>query len=178
MQVYQELVSTPPDETGTAAGEAMCGPGTAPRGQLTTSFLSICSSVKDNRLLPSGYLGVDDRKKIAAAFGAGEDLALETGSFGVGEDPDYVSGGGDSLVYEVALDDLPEDAAPAAVEATLYYQATPPFYLQDRFCTSKSSDTERLKYLVGHLNLDGTEAEDWKLRVVSSGPVPVGRGAN
>ena len=44
---------------------------------------------------------------------------------------------------------------PAAVQATLYYQATPPFYLQDRFCTSSSKDTKRLYYVAGKLNLAG-----------------------
>ena len=57
--------------------------------------------------------------------------------------------------------------------ATLYYQATPPFYLQDRFCTSNSADTKRLYYLAGNLKLAGTPAEDWKLRVTGSGPVPI-----
>ena len=61
----------------------------------------------------------------------------------------------------------------AAVQATLYYQPTPPFYLQDRFCTSKSEDTKRLFYLAGKLDLTGTTAQDWRLRVVTSGPVTV-----
>ena len=61
----------------------------------------------------------------------------------------------------------------AAVEAILYYQTTPPFFLQDRFCTSNSSDTKRLYYVAGKLQLAGTPAQDWKLRVVTSGPVSV-----
>ena len=59
------------------------------------------------------------------------------------------------------------------MQATLYYQATPPFYLQDRFCTSDSEDTKRLYYLAGKLDVAGTPAQDWKLRVVTSGPVTV-----
>ena len=62
---------------------------------------------------------------------------------------------------------------PASVKATLYYQATPPYYLQDRFCTSNSVDTQRLFYMTGQFSLDGTPAQDWKLRLVDSGPVPV-----
>ena len=166
-QIYQELVSTPPLD----GGAAICGRDAEPTGQLTTSFLSICATVKDNRLLPHGYLGLEDRQEIAAALGAGADLALDAGTVGVGDDPDYETGGGDSLVYEIALNELPEGRAPASVEATLYYQATPPFYLQDRFCTSGGDDAKRLKFLVGHLNLDGTQAEGWKLEVVSTGPV-------
>ena len=56
---------------------------------------------------------------------------------------------------------------------TLYYQATPPYYLQDRFCTSQSQDTKRLYFLAGNLNLTRTPAQDWKLRLVTTGPVPI-----
>lgn len=168
-QIYQELVSTPPPN----ATAAMCGPGTAPQGMLTTSFLSICNTVKDNRILPQGTLPLADRIEIAKALGATEDLARESGPTGVDDDPDYVTGGGDSLVYSVPLADLPAGSRPAAVQATLYYQATPPFYLQDRFCTAEGDDPERLKFLVGHLNVDGTQLAGWKLQVVSSGQVAV-----
>jgi hypothetical protein len=34
-------------------------------------------------------------------------------------------------------------------------------------------DAKRLYYLAGKLNLAGTPAQDWKLRVVTSGPVTV-----
>ena len=58
---------------------------------------------------------------------------------------------------------------------TLYYQAIPPCYLQDRFCTTPTRpDTARLFFVAGHTNLDNTRAEGWKLQVVSSGVVPVG----
>jgi hypothetical protein len=57
--------------------------------------------------LPAGYLPLADRKRIAAALGAGDDLAEDAGSHGVGEDPDYITGGQDSLTFEVALDELP-----------------------------------------------------------------------
>jgi len=166
VQIYQELVAAPPeDET------PVCGLDAEPKGALTTSFLSICASVKDNRLLPKGFLPLDERKAIAIAFGAKEDLAIEVTPRAIDNDPDYVQGGGDSLVYEIPLADLPRGRTPAAVQASLYYQATPPFYLQDRMCTSKSDDTKRLKFLAAHLNLDGTQAEGWKLAVTSTGPV-------
>lgn len=166
-QIYQELVSTPPPN----ASEAMCGPGKDPQGMLTTSFLSICTTVKDNRILPQGYLPLSDRLKIASELGAGEELALEAGATGVGDDPDYKAGGGDSLVYDLPLTDLPVGSRPVAVQATLYYQAQPPFYLQDRMCTATGEDPERLKFLVGHLNVEGTQVAGWKLSVVSSGQV-------
>jgi hypothetical protein len=66
---------------------------------------------------------------------------------------------------------------PATVTATLYYQPMPPFFLQDRFCTSNSPDTQRLYYLGGKLSLAGTPAESWKLRVTGSGPVPIPPGS-
>lgn len=164
-QIYQELVSTP---DGTAP---VCGAGSAPSGQLTTSFLSICSTVKDNRLLPGGYLPLEQRVEIANALGAGDDLALEAGSVGVGDDPDYVQGGSDSLAYAVPLSEL--KGKPASVSATLYYQATPPFYLQDRFCTARGSDADRLYHMVTRLNLEETPAEGWKLAIAATSQVPV-----
>lgn len=163
-QVYQELVVSP-----APVPNPRCGAHPVPGGQLTTSFLSICGRVKDNRLLPEGFLGLPERARIATALGAGEDLALEAAPDAVGDDPDYVHGGGDSLVYEIAAAQL--GGQPAYVRATLYSQATPPFFLQDRFCTSQSDDTQRLYYLAGHLDLAGSRAEDWKLSMVTTGLV-------
>ena len=164
-QIYQELASTPP---AVPSSEPICGADAPPSGELTTSFLSICAEVKDNRILPKGFLPLQSRLEIAHALGADDELAIDTGTTAVGDDPDYVSGGGDSLVYKVPLADMPGGARPASVMASLYYQATPPFYLQDRFCTAKGPDVERLRFLVGHLNLNGTAAEGWKLKVVDS----------
>ena len=171
VQVYQELVAAPP----AARRRPHVASAWRPAGELTTSFLSICATVKDNRILPAGTLPLPRRVAIAEALGAGDDLAYETGAHFVGADPDYVTGGRDTVRYSVPLAALAAGAEPAIVRATLYYQATPPFYLQDRFCTSKSRDTERLLYMVGHLDLDGTEAEGWKLKVATTGAVPVPR---
>ncbi len=165
-QVYQELVSAPPD-----TGEPRCGHGAPPAGELTTSFLSICAKVKDNRILPHGFLDEDARIEISKALGAGPELAQEVGPTEVGNDPDYQTGGGDSLVYSVDTSGF--GSPPYRVTATLYYQATPPFFLQDRFCTSKSADTQRLYFLAGHLNLDQSEAAGWKLEVATDSQ-PVG----
>ncbi len=167
VQIFEELVAAPPE--GPAP---VCGIGATPQGPLTTSFLSQCVKVKDNRLLPSGFLPLEQRVRIAEQLGAHRDLAEDTAPVGVGDDPDYQTGGSDSLVYKVKLPEL-SGKKPAAVQATLYYQATPPYFLQDRFCTSQSTDTKRLYYLTGKLGLTGTQAENWKLRVVTSGPVTV-----
>jgi hypothetical protein len=167
-QIYQELVKDP-------------------RGKLTTSFLSLAHEVKDNRLLPRGW---DPSPELAEAKGLGSaklsarDLVerilpdLPDGRGGHVHDPWYepkssggLGGGGDALTYAVPLADL-GGARPASVRVTLYYQAIPPFYLQDRFCTAPAQpDTSRLFFLAGHVNLDGTRAEGWKLQVVSSGVV-------
>ena len=107
--------------------------------------------------------------RVAEALGAGSDLADEAGPVGVGDDPAYREGGGDSVTYLVDVAALP--ARPVALRATLYYQATPPYYLQDRFCTSQSRDTQRLSFIASRLRLAGTRIESWKLRVATTGPV-------
>lgn len=167
-QIYQELTTAP-----APVPDPRCGPRPVPGGQITTSFLSICGQLKDNRLLPHGFLDKPTRVAIAKAFGAGPELAEEAGSHGVGGDPDYDRGGGDSLRYEVDLTSL--GGEPVYLRATLYYQATPPSYLQDRFCTSQSPDTERLYFLAGHLDLDQSPAQSWKLAVTGTGLIEVGR---
>lgn len=167
-QIYQEIVTAP-----APVPDPRCGAHPAPGGAITTSFLSICGQLKDNRILPHGFLDRASRLEIARALGAGPELAEESGAHAVGDDPDYRTGGGDALRYEIDLATLA--GTPAYVRATLYYQATPPFYLQDRFCTAKGPDTERLFYLAGHLDLAKSPAENWKLVVTSTGLVPVGR---
>ena len=175
-QIYQELASTPPKDVPAKDpppkdAPPLCGPTATPRGELTTSFLSICARVKDNRILPRGFLRLPDRVTIAAALSAGADLAEESGPAAVDDDPDYHTGGSDTVIYRVPLDVL--DGVPTSIQATLYYQATPPYYLQDRFCTSKSEDTRRLYFLAGNLDLKGTPAASWKLQLVTTGSVAV-----
>jgi hypothetical protein len=182
-QIYQELATAPSDGGAPRCGHEESSPtpgfpiplpmslpaeGAPAAGGLTTSFLSICHVVKDNRLLPHGFLKLPQRVEIARALGAGPELARESGSTAVDGDPDYDSGGSDSLLYRIDLSRL--HGEPAAVEATLYYQAIPPFYLQDRFCTPDTqddTDTRRLYVLAGYLNL-GAVAEHWKLEVAAT----------
>jgi hypothetical protein len=89
----------------------------------------------------------------------------------VGDDPAYVAGGGDSLEYRIDKSSL--KAPVGFVEATLYYQAIPPFYLQDRRCSARGSDTDRLVWLTEHLDLAASPAERWKLQIVTTGPIPL-----
>ena len=169
-QIYQELVSTPP----AGATSSSCGHEAPPSGTLTTSFLSICSEVKDNRLYPSGFLPLAHRIRIAKALGAQPNLAEDTTAVGVHDaagviDPDYDAEadrpitGADSLTYAFDL----QGAAVARVTARVLYQATPPFYLQDRFCTGgDTKDMNRLLYLADNLVSEKTpEIQDWVLQV-------------
>jgi hypothetical protein len=165
VQIYEDLAASAAGGDG-----ALCTKET-PRGPLTTSFLSRCVKVKDNRILPSGFLNLEDRSRIAAALGADKDLAEESGAAAVGDDPDYRQGGGDTLHYEIALDGL--SGHPASVEAALYYQATPPYYLQDRACTSDSQDTKRLVFMTASLGSEASAASAWKLKIATGGPVAV-----
>ncbi len=166
VQIYQELVAAPPPD----ATDKTCGPHAKLEGaahhQLPVDLRQgEGQPPAAGRLPQSGRSALRSRKRSAPI----EPMAQESGPEEVGNDPDYVTGGRDSLVYRIPLSDIA--GRPAAVQATLYYQPTPPFFLQDRFCTSKSEDTKRLYYLAGKLGLAGTQAENWKLRVVTSGPV-------
>ena len=144
------------------------------QGLLTTSFLGIDDEVKDNRLLPHGFLPLADRVKIARALGdttpldsqMDENLATAVESKGVDGDRDYEEGNGfDNLSYVISG----LSGTPATVRVTLYHQSTAPYFLQDRFCVAPDGpDTQRLYFLAGHLNLDGTEADGWKLRIVQA----------
>lgn len=165
VQIYEELTAAPGDS------QPQICPSRAAQGPLTTSFLSRCARVKDNRLLPSGFLGLEDRTRIAVSLGAKRDLAEDTEPVAIGDDPDYREGGGDTLRYHVAVPELSRRAA--SVEATLYYQSTPPYYLQDRACTSRSKDTQRLMFLASNLRLANSAVANWKLKVATSGRVSV-----
>ena len=164
VQILEELVAAPP-----VSGPAQCGRHAAPAGALTTSFLAICAPVKDNRLLPSGFLPRTQRVEISRALGAGDELADDAAPVGVDDDPNFRPDGTSSVVYEVSLSTL--TAVPDSIRATLYYQAAPPYYLQDRFCTSTSADTTRLSVIAGGLDLSGSQAEGWKMRMMTAGPI-------
>jgi len=193
-QKYKISAEVPGKQTLKKKPVSMCGthldPGDEksayyPGWNLTTSFLAICAQAKDNRLLPQGYLPLKDRLFIAKKFtqnkppakpgknadSMAEKLAREGGSVGVGNDPDYNSkngkpyGGGDTFSYAIPRKDIKGE--PASVVASIYYQATPPFYLQDRFCTAQGDDRDRLYYLAGKINLDNL-AKDWKLPIASA----------
>ncbi len=104
--------------------------------------------------------------------GEAEKLAKETGAHGAAtQDEDFLKGGGDTLTYAIPLADMAD--VPASVRATLHYQATPPFFLQDRFCTGAGANRDRLYHISGLLKTEGTPIEDWKFKMVSTGEVGI-----
>ncbi len=100
-----------------------------PQGQFTTSFLSLDDKVKDNRILPQGW----------SSSGPMGDI---TKPEGVDPDPNYQGGCGCSVVrYQVPLTAIP---GATTVQATLYYQTIPPYYLSQRSEDASGPDTRRL----------------------------------
>ena len=121
--------------------------------------------VKDNRLLPIGWTAKGPDPSLPANF------LEETHAIGTNGDPNYENGEGTAKVkYQIALP-AGVDASKLRVEATLYYQSIPPYYLRDRFAGADGPATKRLEYFVGHLNLAGTPFENWKLKVASAAAV-------
>jgi hypothetical protein len=91
------------------------------------------------------------------------------------KDPQYRDGkGSDTVTYRVQL---PPDVNPAAVsvQARLFYQSIPPYYLNDRFTASKGEATQRLYYLTSNVNLASTPMEGWKIAVTSVAATPGGK---
>lgn len=134
---------------------------------MTTSFLRRDYQLKDNRLLPFGWtstgpLNADKTPYIPA------DYLHETHPVSVGGDPAYADGSGTNVVrYEIPLSAF--SARNLSITATLYYQSTPPYFLNDRFSQAPNGPaTQRLYYLTSNLQTKGTPIEDWKFRITSA----------
>lgn len=131
------------------------------QGQFTTSFLGRAQDVKDSRLMPLGWTfeGPGDMPPDAV------DATNPHG--GAASDPDFVDGtGSDTVRYQAQL---PASAnGPFTVEARLYYQAIPPYYLQDRFEQAAGPATRRLHYLASRLDVSQTSFPEWKLPLASA----------
>ncbi len=137
--------------------------------EFTTSFVHRVHDVKDNRLLPQGWRASTYFKKQGEVM---FQFMEATDPKNVGNDPDYKDQGpkfpGQDHIKYIAT--LPNDIDPGnlKVQATMYYQAIPPYYLHQRFSTAPNGEaTKRLFYLTSHLNLKDTPMEDWKLELVS-----------
>jgi hypothetical protein len=132
-------------------------------GQLTTSFLGIATSAKDNRLLPRGF-----RRAYLPTMEHGE-VPEGLLPHGTDSDPDYAATdaqpacGCDRIAYRAPLAKV---AGAARITARLFYQALPPYYLRDRFALAGSHpDARRLAQLTTHLNTqtDAGGIRGWKV---------------
>jgi hypothetical protein len=134
------------------------------KGELTTSFVRGCEIAKDNRLLPRGWRKAGPGPALAGRF-----LEATYPDSTALDDPRYADGSGtDEVTYRIAL---PAGVAATGltVQATLYYQALPPYYLASLFGTTADEPaTRRLASLISHLNLRGTPIQDWKLTVAEA----------
>ncbi|HKN01335.1 MAG TPA: hypothetical protein VJX23_12530 [Candidatus Binataceae bacterium] len=134
---------------------------TDPQGLLTTSFLSLDTKVKDNRLQPQGRSSTGPNAGILAPVGTGSD-------------PSYQGGCGCSVVrYEVPLTGSVANAV--AVQATVYYQSIPPYYLRQRSEEGHGPDTARLVNFTSQLNVGSQypAIANWKLQIATSGSVNI-----
>lgn len=160
-------------------------------GTLTSRVLSLFHLVKDNRLLPSGWLP-------AEAHAAGQErLGLEVRELAdvsgpvldvsdpYYEDPEKTVLGADRVRYVIPQAELSRTRTPARVRVELRYQTIPPFFLLARYQSGVQDgkygpETQRLVYFTSRLNLDlglretdGPVAsqdafqvmEDWTMRI-------------
>ncbi|MBI3652383.1 MAG: cytochrome P460 family protein [Acidobacteria bacterium] len=134
------------------------------KGKFTTSFIHRDIEVKDNRLLPQGWTKKGPSDAIPHAY-----IEATHPKGNAAQDPNYQDGSGtDVVTYEVAL---PKgiDAKTVTVQATLYYQSIPPYFLNMRFQTApQSAATKRLYFLTSNLMVGDTPIKDWKLKLVST----------
>lgn len=136
-------------------------------GNFTTSFLSLAEHVKDNRILPKGWSSTWPAAYTPASA-EWEKLYLEaTSPEGLArQDPQYQDGSGtDETLYTMRMPTGLASDAPLKVEARLFHQSIPPFYLRERFDTADGQQMQRLRYLTSHLETDGTPVENWKLLI-------------
>jgi hypothetical protein len=131
-----------------------------PQGALTTSFLSFDHKVKDNRLQAQG-------RSPNGPFG---DVIA---SVATSDDPSYQNGCGCSVVsYQIPLTQIP--GTPSAVQAAVYYQSIPPYYLRQRSEQGRGRDTARLVQFAKNLRVDSyPEIANWKLLIASTGTVGI-----
>ena len=131
-------------------------------GNFTTSFIHGCVTVKDNRFLPRGWTKEGPEP---SALSGRYLKATYPGPVAI-NDPQYTDGSGsDTTQYRI---EIPADIDPAdvVVEAKLYYQAIPPYFLNNLFTADpKSPAIRRLHFLCSNLDLSETSIKDWKLLI-------------
>lgn len=135
--------------------------------QLTTSFLGLFQEMKDNRILPMGW-SADykhprydlDVVKFTRPVRKGGDPVTQPRAIGF-----------DRVTYNIPLNKIP---GATKVEATLFYQSLPPYYLKDRFNIKKGTsrkdrrERDRLYALACYLNLKETPMQGWKLKLATA----------
>jgi hypothetical protein len=131
------------------------------RGKITTSFVRGCETVKDNRLLPQGWTKEGPGGGLNGVYLKATHPGPETST-----DSDFTAGR-DVTLYRVAIPSEFRER-PLSLKATLYYQALPPYYLQNLFATApKGEATNRLFALASRLDLSRSPVKDWKLKIAS-----------
>jgi len=146
-----------------------------PKFRITTSFIALFQTAKDNRLLPRGWRRDGPWAEETTPCTWVADAAKPGGGSCVFlDEAGYNDGGGfDRVTYRIGCD--AGAGRGARLVARVYYQAIPPHYLNERFNTAQGEDTRRLYYLASHLNTKDTPVEGWKLLVAeTAAPIPAG----
>lgn len=150
-------------------------------GDFTTSFVHRVTHIKDNRLMPAGWVtaaefaGKSENSDIADQGDLLFEFMQATDPTGTGDDPDFAASpntGTDSLRYRIAREKL-GDKPVESVTARFYYQSFQPSWFYQRFELANKAkqrgyntpETDRLFYLASHLNLKGTMMEGWKIEI-------------
>jgi hypothetical protein len=143
------------------------------KNEFNTSFIHRDSHPKDNRLLARGWLSgehLGTKSPIVKQFL----VATDPEGASVLADPDFSDNGGkgatgiDHIKYVMSLP-VGVDRTDIIVKATMYYQAIPPFFLQQRFKLAPNGEaTKRLYFMASRLVTEGTPIENWKLPLVSA----------
>ena len=138
-------------------------------GVFTTSFIHRYEEVKDNRLLPKGYRVFGEEEPTDKQPAYCKPWCAEADPVGkAAQDPDYQGDGPkgvmgqDTVTYKIQLTKAQMKKA-KRITATLYSQATAPYFLNQRFndglAGPRKVNSQRLYFLQGHLNTDA-EADD------------------
>jgi hypothetical protein len=136
-------------------------------GQFTTSFVHRDQEIKDNRLLPKGWSKAGPSADIPKEF-----LQETFPRANALTDPQYQDGSGtDVVTYEVTLP-AGMDPANLSLNAGLFWQATPPYFLAQRFeniPAGPDGDARRRLYaIISNLDTRDTAVENMKLFVVGT----------
>ena len=114
-------------------------------------------------MLPSGWTPTGPDPSLNGEF---LDATFPKGD--AASDPNYRDGKGtDTITYRIPL---PSDVDPrnVSVQARLFYQSIPPYYLNDRFTASKGDATRRLYYLASTVNFASTAMAGWKIAIAET----------